>query len=60
MDKLFGDRCVVWLVVVAAALHGCLAAGQIYTNSWAVEVTEGKERADELAKKYGFTNRGQV
>ena len=31
-----------------------------YTNSWAVEVRGGPKAADELAKKHGFENRGQV
>ena len=31
-----------------------------YSNSWAVEVRGGAEKAEELARKYGFVNFGQV
>lgn len=31
-----------------------------YLNSWAVEVKGGRGVADDLAKKHGFVNRGQV
>ena len=31
-----------------------------YTNTWAVEVHGGLQAADQLARKYGFENRGQV
>ena len=31
-----------------------------YSNVWAVEVTGGKPTADELARKHGFINKGQV
>ena len=31
-----------------------------YINSWAVEVRGGKEHADEVARRNGFENRGQV
>ena len=31
-----------------------------YSNSWAVEVRGGAEKAEELARKHGFTNLGQV
>ena len=37
------------------------AVGQnMYTNSWAVEVNGGKEVADNIARKHGFINKGQV
>lgn len=42
---------------VAVAVRGSLPS---YTNAWAVEVEGGKQRADAVAKKYGFENKGQV
>lgn len=32
----------------------------LFSNSWAVEVRGGQGAADELAKKHGFVNKGQV
>ena len=32
----------------------------LFSNSWAVEVRGGPEVADDLARKHGFVNRGQV
>ena len=31
-----------------------------YSNSWAVEVTGGKDKADEIAKRHGLVNLGPV
>ena len=31
-----------------------------YSNSWAVEVTGGKDKADEIAERYGLINLGAV
>ena len=31
-----------------------------YSNSWAVEVTGGKGKADEIAERRGFINLGAV
>ena len=31
-----------------------------YSNSWAVEVTGGKDKADEIAKRHGLINLGAV
>ena len=31
-----------------------------FSNSWAVEIHGGLEVADDLAKKHGFINKGQV
>ena len=44
---------------ILVAVIGC-AATREYSNSWAVEVVDGRERADLLAKKYDFDNEGQV
>ena len=32
----------------------------IRSNSWAVEVTGGKDKADEIAKRHGLVNLGAV
>ena len=37
-----------------------LESDDVYTNSWAVEVNGGKEVADNIARKHGFINKGQV
>ena len=53
-------RCTVALFLascVTVAVSGSLPS---YTNVWAVEVKGGKGRADTLAKKFGFENKGQV
>lgn len=31
-----------------------------FSNSWAVEIHGGLEVADDVAKKHGFINKGQV
>lgn len=31
-----------------------------YSNDWAVEIHGGSEMADHIARKFGFTNLGQV
>ena len=31
-----------------------------YSNDWAVEVHGGSEMADQIARRFGFTNLGQV
>ena len=42
-------------------IAGSCNATDAMTNSWAVQVESGgKEAADELASKHGFTNLGQV
>ena len=42
----------------------CIVTGakekERYSNSWAVEVRGGAEKAEELARKHGFVNLGQV
>ena len=40
--------------------HRPSAHSKRYVNSWAVEVRGGKEHADEVARRNGFENRGQV
>ncbi|XP_046890414.1 furin (paired basic amino acid cleaving enzyme) b isoform X1 [Hypomesus transpacificus] len=36
------------------------AAGQVYTNTWAVRIQGGPEQADLVARKHGFVNHGNV
>ena len=31
-----------------------------YTINWMVKIFEGREKADEIAERYGFINNGQV
>ena len=31
-----------------------------YTINWKVKIFEGREKADEIAERYGFINNGQV
>lgn len=60
----------VWLPKVGASrttssptLEEAIASyrdGPRYLNSWAVEVRSGRNVADDLARKHGFVNRGQV
>ena len=60
----------VWLPEVGASrttssptLEEAIASyrgGPRYLNSWAVEVRGGRGVADDLARKHGFVNRGQV
>ena len=33
---------------------------KVYLNSWAVKIIGSPDTADELARKYGFMNRGKV
>lgn len=33
---------------------------EFYTNSWAVEIRGGRAVADEVARRHGFLNMGQV
>ncbi len=50
--------CLVLLIVYFTVLGKGDEA--LFSNSWAVEVTGGPEEADRLARKHGFSNRGQV
>nr|KAF6481427.1 proprotein convertase subtilisin/kexin type 4 [Molossus molossus] len=36
------------------------ARAPIYVSSWAVQVSEGYQEADRLARKFGFVNMGQI
>uniref|UniRef100_A0A8C5ELX1 Proprotein convertase subtilisin/kexin type 5-like n=1 Tax=Gouania willdenowi TaxID=441366 RepID=A0A8C5ELX1_GOUWI len=43
---------------MGALLHVCQPT--IYTNDWAIKIRGDLESVDRIAKKYGFTNMGQV
>uniref|UniRef100_A0A3B4A9I7 Peptidase S8 pro-domain domain-containing protein n=1 Tax=Periophthalmus magnuspinnatus TaxID=409849 RepID=A0A3B4A9I7_9GOBI len=36
------------------------ADAEVYTNTWAVQISGGPEEADRIAKEHGFTNLGNV
>lgn len=51
-----------WLCVLAL---GCLCVlapckARIYTNHWAVRIPDGEEMAEQIARRYGYRNLGQV
>ena len=46
--------------IVARAVEEEEERKNIYTNSWAVEITGGDEVANRIAEKHGFNNMGQV
>lgn len=50
----------LFLLLVTVAFLGGGAAELGYINSWAVEVSGGARIAEELARKHGFINEGQV
>ena len=46
---------------VVLSLWLCARSGdEFYTNSWAVEVAGGRTVANEVARRHGFLNMGQV
>ena len=56
------EQCTVLALTAVLVVHSASAAYTVprYTNSWAVEVRGGVEVADELARKHGFVNAGEV
>ena len=51
------------LCILSTSLIGCHGNSPeevVYSNSWAVEVKGGHHVANELARKHGFVNKGQV
>uniref|UniRef100_T1JMY2 Peptidase S8 pro-domain domain-containing protein n=1 Tax=Strigamia maritima TaxID=126957 RepID=T1JMY2_STRMM len=50
---------VCYVVVVLCSLHTVICQPLIYSDQWAVHVEGGPQRADQIAKKHGFVNRGQ-
>ena len=53
-------RRVLCLLMVAALLVPTTSSEKQYSNSWAVLVEGGPIVAEELARKYGFIDHGQV
>lgn len=51
---------LVCLFMVVVVLVPAMSLEKRYSNSWAVEVKGGHEVAEQLARKHGFINRGQV
>ncbi len=59
-----------WLILLAAlqlalrrsycASSGATPLGDKYSNSFSVEIRGGLGAVDEIAKRYGFRNRGKV
>ncbi|XP_067430805.1 proprotein convertase subtilisin/kexin type 5 [Thunnus thynnus] len=45
----------LWMGTVLQFCHA-----KIYTNDWAVRISEDLESVDRIAEKYGFTNMGQI
>ena len=50
----------VCLFMVVVLLVPAMSLEKRYSNSWAVEVKGGQEVAEQLARKHGFINHGQV
>ncbi len=48
------------MVMLVVAGTATLCAATSMTNSWAVQVQDGWEAAEALAKKHGFVNLGLV
>lgn len=48
------------ILVVCSCKQGMKDELADFSNSWAIEVRGGLEIADEIAKKHGFINKGQV
>jgi hypothetical protein len=51
-------KCLILLFVLSVAITG--SQNNVYSNTWAVHITNGETTANNLARKYGFRNLGQV
>ena len=62
MHVLESLRCFDFVRVFALVLvlFVELSAGALFTDLWAVHVNGGDEVANEVARRHGFINRGQV
>ncbi|XP_068090114.1 proprotein convertase subtilisin/kexin type 4 isoform X2 [Hyperolius riggenbachi] len=49
-----------WAAFILSVGMPCLLAVRVYTNSWAVQVPEGPQEAEAIARKFDFINLGQV
>ena len=57
---LLGVKANIKLDLLKLHYHDVPNKMNMYTNSWAVEVNGGKQVADDIARKHGFINKGQV
>lgn len=48
----------LWTVLVL--LTAKLIDAEVYTNTWAVQISGGPEEADRIAREHGFINLGNV
>lgn len=51
-------ECLTVLFVLSVVISG--SQNNVYSNTWAVHITNGEMTANNLARKYGFRNLGQV
>ena len=58
--SMVSTRSTVVALLLVFAATAAATKGRLYTNSWAVEVRGGTEKAEELAHRHGFVNLGQV
>ena len=57
--KMLG-ACIIVLISAQLCPTRATVLDRTYTNEWAVKVSGGFERANEIASKHGFENRGLV
>lgn len=48
------------LVLLRAEQRWRTDAAEVYTNTWAVQISGGPEEADRIAREHGFVNHGNV
>lgn len=48
------------ILVLLSAKQKWIDAADIYTNTWAVQISGGPEEADRIAREHGFINHGNV
>ncbi|XP_060787365.1 proprotein convertase subtilisin/kexin type 5b isoform X1 [Neoarius graeffei] len=48
------------LCVLALCLGFACPRARVYTNHWAVRISGGRELADQIAHRYGYSNLGQI
>ena len=54
------SKFAVSLLLIVCALYVCNAKKGRYTNEWVVQVREGSDTADDIARRHGFRNLGKV
>lgn len=58
--KLISVVLALYAIVVVATSGNHKRRTVVYSNHFAVHVSDGKEAVDALADKHGFVNHGQV